>query len=242
MRENCYLGMKIARQKIRFIEKNIIEGDYQNAYDLLFYNGYHYIQSALLNGQHVLLYDLQEYRDRLLKECEEKGIVLDFHSDEFADKVDKWRLENRLSTSPQAQTEYRVLRNAKTYNFIKDPFTPYYCPHIFYTNGLKMNYSHKRENEMSVKKFKCYALEEIPEDIINAKLPDDIVNYTGPKKSGVFPDGYMAYWLAQNRIQALQEGLTSIENIRKLIANFTRPDRSEKIAKEMERRKKGIYG
>ena len=90
-------------------------------------------------------------------------------------------------------------------------------------------------------KYKCYTIEEIPEDIINAKLPDDIVNYNGPKKSGVFPDDYMSYWLAQNRVQALQEGLTTIENIRKLIANFTRPDRAKRLEAEMERRKKGIY-
>lgn len=93
-------------------------------------------------------------------------------------------------------------------------------------------------------KFKCYALEEIPEDIINAKLPDDIVNYNCSLKcfKGRIFGGFCANWLAQNRVQALQEGLTSIEDIRKLIANFTRPDRAEKIAKEMERRKKGVYG
>jgi hypothetical protein len=95
-----------------------------------------------------------------------------------------------------------------------------------------------------MKKFKYYELEEIPEDIINAKLPDDIVNYHCSENcvKGQIFGGFCANWLAQNRVQALQEGLTSIEDIRKLIANFTRPNRAEKIAKEMERRKKGIYG
>lgn len=88
-------------------------------------------------------------------------------------------------------------------------------------------------------KYKCYTIEEIPEDIINAKLPDDIVNYNGP--SMIFHNIYDAEWLAQNRVQALQEGLTTIENIHKLIANFTRPDRAKRLEAEMERRKKGIY-
>lgn len=135
VRINCYRGMAIGRKRIRFVEKMLTQGNYQLVYDLLYYNGYEYIQIAILNGQHVLLYDLQECRDRLLKECEEKGIILDFHSDEFSDENDKWRLENNLSNKPQAGSEYRVLRNAKTYNFIKDPFTPNYCPHIFY-HGL----------------------------------------------------------------------------------------------------------
>lgn len=103
----------------------------------------------------------------------------------------------------------------------------------------------QKECETNKGNFKCYTLEEIPDDIINSKLPDDIVNYLCSMKCvegrSIF-GGFCAEWLAQNRVQALQEGLTSIEDIRKLITNFTRPDRAEKIAKEMERRKKGIYG